>query len=459
MDYKNDSEIAEFEKILEKIESKVEYADIRSVTGKNTSILMKDGKLQNINTGFTSGARIRVLKNGSWGFAFTNDIAKLNEIYENAIKLSGSLSGDVELAEVDIVNDEIKSNAKIPLSSVSIEEKEAIIKEANASANIGEVKSTTVSYVDSESKNIFLSTEGTSIITNPNRVAMFLNSVASSGDIIQIGHGSLGGASGFEALSNEDIEEFGRNIGEKATRLLKASTPPAGQFEVITDPELTGVFIHEALGHAVESDLILKNDSILKGKMGEKIGSKLVNIYDDPSLNAFGHYDYDVEGVKTSPNLLVKDGELVSLLSSRESASKLNIEPSGNARSTVSDQPIVRMSNTYLNPGDMNFEELIEDIKDGIYLKGSRGGQVDTGKGIFQFNASESFKIKNGEITDPLRDVSLSGNILETLQMVESIGSDFKLSVGFCGKDGQTVPVGDGGSHIKLSKATVGGAL
>ena len=116
------------------------------------------------------------------------------------------------------------------------------------------------------------------------------------------------------------------------------------------------------------------------------------------------------------------------------------------------------MSNTYLHPGDMTFEELIEDIDDGIYLKGSRGGQVDTGKGIFQFNAAEGFKIENGELTTALRDVSLSGNILETLNNIDALGNDLKLSVGFCGKDGQTAPVGDGGPHTRIIDAIVGGS-
>ena len=217
--------------------------------------------------------------------------------------------------------------------------------------------------------------------------------------------------------------------------------------------------IHEALGHATEADLILQNDSILKDKLNTKIASDIVNIFDDATIkDGFGYYPYDVEGVKTKPNQLVKDGELVSLLSSRETASKLNMKSSGNARSIIADAPIVRMSNTYLQPGDMTFEELIEDIPDGIYLKGSRGGQVDTGKGIFQFNAAEGFKIENGELTIALRDVSLSGNILETLNNVEALGNDFKLSVGFCGKDGQTAPVGDGGPHTRINDAMVGGS-
>ena len=332
------------------------------------------------------------------------------------------------------------------------------MKDAHDAASIDKVNSTTVSYSDGEINEIFMNSEGSQIQTITSKVRMALNASATDGEIIQFGHGSIGGVKGYEVIADTDIESFGRNIGEKAVRLLDAEAAPSGKFPVIADPELTGVLIHEALGHAVEGDLILQNDSILKDKMGEMIASDIVNIFDDASRkDGFGYYPYDVEGVKTKPNQLVKDGKLVSLLNSRETAAKLGMTSSGNARSIISDQPIVRMSNTYLQPGDNSFEELFEDIDDGIYLKGSRGGQVDTGKGIFQFNAAEGYLIKDGEITTPLRDVSLSGNILETLKNIDAIGDDFKLSVGFCGKDGQTAPVGDGGPHTRILNALVGG--
>lgn len=447
-----------FEQLIEKTISQVDYVDIRAGNGNNTSIIMKDGEIQEINTGNSLGARIRVLNNGAWGFAYTNDLTKLDEIAKTSIKISNSLQGDESLSEVDVIQDKVSTDVKIPFSDVSIEEKKNIMIEASKAATLNEVTSTTVSYSDAQSQEVILSSEGTNIEINTNRVAMFLNAAATDGNIMQIGHNSIGGVKGFEAISNVDIEKFGREVGQKAVRLLKAESAPSGKFPIITDPNLTGVFIHEALGHAVEGDLILQNDSILKDKLGTTIGSDIVNIYDDASLkDGFGYYPYDVEGVKTKPNHLVKDGTLISLLNSRETASKLNMKSSGNARSIIADKPIVRMSNTYLKPGDMTFDELIEDIPDGIYLKGSRGGQVDTGKGIFQFNAEEGFKIENGEISTPLRDVSLSGNILETLKNVDAIGNDFKLSVGFCGKDGQTAPVGDGGPHTRILNALVGG--
>lgn len=447
------------EKVIEKTIPKVDYVDIRAGKNNSSSIVMKDGSIDEINTGNSLNFRIRVLKNGAWGFATTNDYTKLEEIAETSITLANCLKGDVELAPSEVVKDKVATDVKIPFSDVNIEEKKDIMEEANKAASLDLVNSITISYSDSENQGLFVNSEGSLIETSESHVGMFLNAVATNGEVIQFGHGSIGGVKGFEAIKNVDIEEFGRNIAQKAVRLLDASPAPSGKFPIIADNDLTGVFVHEALGHAVEGDLILQNDSILKGKLNTKIASDIVNIYDDASYkDGFGYYAYDVEGVKTRKNQLVKDGELVGLLNSRETASKLGMKSSGNARSSIGDQPIVRMSNTYLEPGDMSFDELIEDMKDGIYLKGSRGGQVDTGKGIFQFNAAEGYKIENGEITTPLRDVSLSGNILETLKHVDAIGSDFKLSVGFCGKDGQTAPVGDGGPHTRILDALVGGS-
>ena len=450
--------ISLFEKVIEDTSPKVDYIDIRSGISDNTSILMKDGNVDEINTGMSLGARIRVLNNGAWGFAYTTDLSKLNDITETAIKLSSSLKGDVKLSESEVIKDKTAVDVKIPFKDVSIDEKKEMMKEASDAATIDKVNSTTAGYSDSEINELFMNSEGSQIQVKTSRIRMALNASATDGEIIQFGHGSLGGVKGFEAVAERDLEEFGRSIGEKAVRLLDAKPAPSGQFTVVADSELTGVLIHEALGHATEGDLILQNDSILKGRIGEQIASDIVNIFDDASRkDGFGYYPYDVEGVKTKPNQLVKDGKLISLLNSRETSSQLGMKSSGNARSIISEKPIVRMSNTYLQPGDNTFEELIEDIPDGIYLKGSRGGQVDTGKGIFQFNAAEGYLIENGELKTPLRDVSLSGNILETLKNIDAIGNDFKLSVGFCGKGGQTAPVGDGGPHTRILNALVGG--
>jgi len=447
-----------FEKIIHWLEEKSDYADIRMGESKSNSLLMKDGKMQEIKTGHDTGISVRVLSEGSWGLAYTSNPSKIGEIAEKALKLSKRLGGEVEMAAYPPIVDSISSEAMIPPSDISTEDKKRTLLDIHRAASIDKIISTTINYMDMETETIFLNSEGSFIESEEVRVALFLNTVASDGLQIHMGHDNIGGCHGFEILEGEDLEKLGRKTSEKAVRLLSAQTPPSGKFTILTDPKLTGVLIHEALGHATEADLVLQDDSILKDSLGEKIGSKNVNIIDDPTMDAFGNYHYDAEGVKASATVLVEDGILKSYLTSRETAQKLGLKPTGNARSIISEKPIVRMSNTYLKPGNWKFEEMKEDLKEGIYLKGSRGGQVDTGKGIFQFNAAESFMIKDGEIKEPLRDVSLSGDITETLKNVDAIGSDFEMNIGFCGKAGQTVPVGDGGPHLRVRKVMVGGS-
>ncbi len=448
-----------FQKIIKKLETQVEYADIRVRNSINNSLVLKDGKIDNIDTGINYAIGIRVLQNGAWGSAFTSEIDKVEEAAQNATTIANQLKSDVELTQTNPQEDIVKSKAKIKIEDVTIEEKIETMQELHKISLIDQIQSTNISLSESQSSDLIISSEGTNILSDNNRTVLSMNAVASNGEVMQIGHKSLGGVQGFEIINNADLESFATGISQKAISLLDAQTPPSGDFPVILDPELAGVFIHEALGHASEADIILQNDSILKDKLGQKIGSDLVTVIDDASIETgFGYYPYDVEGTKSEKTTLVENGIFKSVLSSRETASKVGDgESSGNARSSVSNKPLVRMSNTYIKPGDSSFEELIEDLPNGIYLKGSRGGQVDTGKGIFQFNAVEAYNIENGELGAHLRDVSLSGTTLDILNNITGVGSDFNLSVGFCGKDGQTVPVGDGGPHIRVSRATVGG--
>ncbi|RAP53244.1 MAG: hypothetical protein BZ138_01485, partial [Methanosphaera sp. rholeuAM270] len=400
-----------FKNIIKKLESKVEYADIRVKNSVNNSIILKDGKIDNVDTGINYAIGVRVLQNGAWGSAFTSDIDKVEQVAENATTIANQLKSDVKLTSTNPEEDVVKSKAKIKIEDIPIEDKIETMKELHKIAQIEQIQSTNISFSESQSSDLIISSDGTNILSDNNRTILSMNSVASNGEVMQIGHKSLGGVQGFEIIENADLESFATSISEKAISLLDAHTPPSGDFPVILDPELAGVFIHEALGHASEADIILQNDSILKGRLGQKIGSDLVTVIDDASIETgFGYYPYDVEGTKSEKTTLVENGVFKSVLSSRETASKVgNGESSGNARSSVSNKPLVRMSNTYIKPGKLSFDELIEDLPNGIYLKGSRGGQVDTGKGIFQFNAVEAYNIENGELGTQLRDVSLSG--------------------------------------------------
>ena len=228
---------------------------------------------------------------------------------------------------------------------------------------------------------------------------------------------------------------------------------------LIADPDLTGVYIHEALGHPCEADLVASGDSCLAGKLGEKIGNDIVTVSDDPTIRGgYGAYPIDDEGVDVREKKLIVNGVLKEYLNHRQTAAEFGLEPNGGARAQDGlHHPLVRMSNTVIHGGSYDtLEDLAEDIQYGVYACGSRGGQVDTGRGSFQFAAQEAWLIENGKITTPLKDVSVSGMTLEILKNVNGLTKEANLAgPGFCGK-GQTVPVGDGGPIMRISDALVG---
>ncbi len=245
-------------------------------------------------------------------------------------------------------------------------------------------------------------------------------------------------------------------VAKRAVEQLKAKSPKGGTFPVVLGPNVVGVFVHEAFGHLAEADLALSG-GVLSNNFGKKIGSDQVTFYDDGTVNgAFGSFKYDDEGVPTHKTLLIKDGVVYGLMHNRETAHKFNAEPTGNARAEdFRVEPIIRMRNTYMDPRDCSFEELIEGVKFGYYFKSFRGGQANL-DGTFQVGIQEGYEIVNGEIGEPVRDASISGSTLETLNKVEAVGKDFTLWPGRCGK-GQTAFICDGGPHIRINEVVVGG--
>jgi TldD protein len=305
----------------------------------------------------------------------------------------------------------------------------------------------------------FLTTEGTRLEHGQTRVIAIANLTGRREGVISSFRVRVGGVGGFEVFSAQDPVERTSSGVRSLETLLGAGRAPGGRMTAIVDPDMTGVLAHEAFGHASEADLVLAGESILDGRLGEKLGADGVTIFDDPTIpGAFGSFPFDDEGVRATRKVLMEDGVLTSFIHSRETAGRMGHEPNGAARcQDHGSRPLVRMSNTCIGPGDMSREELFEGVKEGIYLKGTRGGEVDVAKGTFQFGAQEAFLVKGGEVTRPLRDVALMGSILDTLMNVDGIGRDFRLaSPGFCGK-GQTVPVGDGGPHVRFHDAVVGG--
>jgi len=279
--------------------------------------------------------------------------------------------------------------------------------------------------------------------------------VASRNGNIQMGYEREHSIHGFNLRHRQPM---GKKAADVAASLLDAGTAKGGKMRAVLDPELAGVFAHEAVGHASEGDLIHEGNSVLKGKTGQKIGNDNLTIVDDPGILEFGFDPVDAEGVAVRRTEIIRKGIINAFLHNRETLSSVGNGDAGHARAMPGEPPLVRMSNTFIEAGDSTQKEIFEECRDGIFLKGSRGGQVDPGRGIFQFNAEYGYLIKNGECTTMVRDVSLSGEILRTLHGISLCGNVRTMSPGYCGKGGQNVPVSDGAPYILLCDAVVGGS-
>ena len=243
--------------------------------------------------------------------------------------------------------------------------------------------------------------------------------------------------------------------------MAKAKQPKGEKGIVILDPAMVGLLSHEAIGHTVEADFVLSG-SIVKGMLGDKVASDLVTLVDSgPSQivdRAGGTILVDDEGVLAERTAIIEKGVLKSYLHNRESAAVFSTIPTGNARAyEYNDEPLIRMRNTYIESGDWDVDEMIKDTRNGYLLKGARSGQADS-NGEFMFGAQESYLIENGEITDLLRGVTVSGQAYEVLKTIDALGKDFEYDIGsgYCGK-GQLAKVDGGGPHLRC-QAVLGGS-
>jgi len=346
---------------------------------------------------------------------------------------------------------------KINPENISLDQKIKDLLEINKEMKIDKkIVSYDTYYLDSTSNWHYLNSEGSEILFKNSISLITCSSFAKDGLLQGISRG-FGGTMGYEVL--EKYRKESKEISRIALSLLKADLIKSGIYDTVIDQRMAGTLAHEAVGHACEADYVLTGESILRRRIGERIGSELVTIIDNPAIpGAFGYYPYDDEGVKARKNTLIEKGILQSFLHSRETAEKFKTNSTGNARAqAVNHFPIVRMSNTYFDIGDSDFEELI-DIKKGLYVVGMKGGAVDISTGNFQFAAEQGFLIEKGELTKMLRDITVFGNILETLRKIDGVGKDFKgFYPGTCGKGLQLLRVSDGAPSIRIRNARIGG--
>ena len=440
----------------------VDFFDVRIIEATSTSITLDNGKVEEISVNCTRGAGIRALCGGSWGFTSAEgefDVCKSIESASNLAKAMDLNTPKDKIYLASVSAPVLKDIPRVEINprNVSIDEKVQFLKEIDKHARTDGISSTNAVYSESKLKLQYSNSEDIDAEYELMRTGFAVTAVAAENGVYQAGRESRFGVCGYELFDRYDAFALAESAAKTAVELLHAIQPKGGSMPVVLDPELSGVFVHEAVGHASEADLVLEGSSVLENRIGEQVASPLINVIDDPTLHEYGYYPFDAEGVQSAKTTIIKDGILDSYLHSRETAGRLGGTP-GHSRGQGYSIPVVRMSNTYIDNGDAKFEEILEDVGNGMYLIGSRGGQVNTGEGVFQFNAEKGYLIENGELTALLRDVSLSGKTLEILKNITTVGNDLTMHSGRCGKNGQLVPVTDGSPHIAISKALVGGA-
>ncbi len=429
----------------------MEFGDVRTVESRNLTLTVDNGKLEKPKFETFRGRFFRVLKNGFWGYCSGN--FSNSEGFEIAERNAVG-TGESEVVEVNS-RGKYELKPKISVDDVSLEEKASFLREIEKRLRrpvSGEIVNTRIVYMENVRRVEYEDVFGCEVSYTVPRTGVIVQAVARKNGELQFCSKRLLKPAGYECV--EGAFELVDEVLEILECLLKAKKPPAGEMNVVMDPVLAGVFVHEAFGHAAEADHVLQGASVLS-KLGEKIAGENVTICDDPTLKEFGFYPFDDEGVEAKKRVLVREGVLVDYLHSRETAAKLNGKP-GNGRAQSTLEPIVRMSNTYIEAGDYSFDELLEEAKNGVFLAGTRGGETNPATGYFQFSAQYGYLIEDGELREPIRDVALSGNTLEILKNVK-LGKEVVFDPGFCGKAGQLVPVSDGAPHV-LARARVGGA-
>lgn len=438
------------------------YADVRFEVRKNTNIRMTNGRLEDLSIAKISGGSVRFFYKGAFGFATFTKPEELEDAIATAEKLAKLLKPEteIELKPIKVFKDTVKPEVEIHPQDIPLESKiELVTNYHNLFKYNEKIVTKTVTYSENLVTKYFVSSEGAEIVEERPYCGIAAQLVGQEGNIIQRAAKSFGDLRGYTTVLNKEAEF--EKLLEDLVMLLRAEKVEGGVYTVILDPEIAGVFIHEAFGHLSEADHIYRNEK-LKEIMtpGKIMASEILSVVDDGSMKGErGYIAYDDDGVKSQKTYLIKNGKLVGRLHSRHTASLMDEEPTGNSRAiTFSYMPIVRMTNTYIENGESSFDELLEGIEKGLYVVGALGGNTELEQ--FTFSAKMAYKIEKGKIIEPVRDVVLSGNLFETLKNIDKVGNDLRIfgGLGGCGKGGQMpLPVADGSPHIRIRNVVIGG--
>ncbi|MBN1154256.1 TldD/PmbA family protein [candidate division KSB1 bacterium] len=453
-------------KILEKALSKGgDFADIYFEHTISNWVSLEDGKVDRAYGSIDLGVGIRTVKGDQTGYGFTQELTE--ESMLAAAATAATIANDAMKYETkEFVQLDVKNHYPLErlFTEISLSLKLPLVKQVNEKCFglSGHVIKVNATMHDQQKRILIYTSDGVKAedIIPRNYIAA---SVVAEKDGRQERAGwNFGGRHEFSYFTPTLVDRLAHEVVKRALVLFDAEQPPAGELPVVLGPGLTGILLHEAIGHGMEADFNRKGVSTYATMIGKRVAEPFVNIVDEGITDRqLGSINVDDEGVPGQKTMLVENGILTSYLHDRISARHYKVNPTGNGRrESYQHYPIPRMRNTYMLSGECTPEEVIKSVKKGIYVTDVSNGQVKIGEGDFAFYISQGNMIEDGKITKPVKDINIMGNGPKMLQNVTMVANDMELyegGTGACGKDGQRVPVSFGLPTCLVKSLTVGG--
>ncbi|MSO40336.1 MAG: TldD/PmbA family protein [Solirubrobacterales bacterium] len=437
-----------------------DFAEVFCESREGFALQVDESRVESPQRGAERGAGVRVVSGEVSYFAHVDGLAEDDLLRAAEAATAALAAGAREPRQLKAVEVASPSPIEIDPASVEPERKLELLREADQRArSAGDaVTQVSASYSEGSRRVQIFNSDGLVASDERTRVRLGIQVVAARDGVVETGFETLGATQGWELLSG-DPGRIADQAAAKALALLDAGPAPAGETVVVVGGGFGGVLFHEMTGHGLESDAVQKDASVYAGRMGEMVAQPLLTAYDDGSMpGEWGSGAIDDEGTPSRRTAVIEEGRLTSFLYDRVRAGHDGTESTGNGRrESFRHLPVPRMTNTYIAPGDATPEEIIADVPDGFYAVSFGGGQVEPASGDFVFGVSEGYLIEGGKVTKPCRGATLIGNCLQALNRIDAVGSDFEMKTGFCGKSGQTVPVGTGQGHVRIAGMTVGG--
>lgn len=438
------------------------FAELRWHAKTFRDVQVNNGRLDASTVRRRDGIAVRVLHQGTWGFASTSDLSlaairqALDEARAGARATAGLRTERVpDLPAASFGRGDFDQPGVDEVLARSMDERVAMVVdlEGFARAQSHQLSSTRAMYREIIEEKAIVTTDGADCAFRLARPELYVFATAQRDGQLQTVHKSMGATGGWSCVLDRDPQAMAQSAVKTAIDLLSAPAPEGGKAVVVMAPSIVGLLVHEAIGHTVEADFV-QAGSAARGRLGEQVASEKVTLCDSGVSEhapwAGGTIPVDDEGVLAGRTEIIRQGRLVGYLHNRESAARMGMTPTGNARAwEYSDEPLIRMRNTYIEPGEESVEELIAGVKEGFLVDGPRNGQADA-TAEFMFGVSSARRIRDGKLGELVRGVTMTGNAFEVLRTVDGVSREFHwdLGSGHCGK-GQPMKVDAGGPYVR----------